>query len=156
MKCSRKTIFATMLIFALLFSNTMTICASENTPIASYDLEAGGTQTFHLEDSDGNEIIVTVEELTGNSRVSNGSYKVTYEYLNIWEAGFTVTVSGNKITRAYSPFYSCSLGSISNASLSLNNRTKASYTFIHKWALFNASTGVVATISGTDLNVSKL
>ena len=84
MKCSRKTIFATMLIFALLFSNTMTICASENTPIASYDLEAGGTQTFHLEDSDGNEIIVTVEELTGNSRVSNGSYKVTYEYLNIW------------------------------------------------------------------------
>jgi len=156
MKCSRKTIFATMLIFALLFSNTMTICASENTPIASYDLEAGGTQTFHLEDSDGNEIIVTVEELTGNSRVSNGSYKVTYEYLNIWEAGFTVTVSGNKITRAYSPFHLASSGSISNTSLTLNSSSKATYKFLYKWGILSSTTGVVATISGTELKVSKL
>lgn len=124
--------------------------------LATYNLEIGGIQIFHTSDQDGNEIIITIEEIENNGRVSNGSYKVTYEHTLFWTAGFSVTVSNNKITSAYSPFHSVAWGSISNPSLKLNSNTKATYKFIHKAGLLNTTTGVVATISGTSLEVSRL
>ena len=155
MKRLKKSIFATMLIFALLLSHSLIIYAADTKPSVSYDMEKGGTQVFHTEDADGNEVIITVEELSSVSRVSNGSYKVSYDYPLMWEAGFTIDVSGNKITRAYSPFRTVALGSITNASLTLNSSTKATYKFIHKVGFISTTTGVVATISGTTLEVSK-
>lgn len=124
--------------------------------LATYDLEKGGIQTFHTTDLDGNDVIITIEEIENNARISNGSYKVTYEHTLFWTAGFSITIASNKITSAYSPFYSVAWGSISSPLLTLNSSTKATYKFIHKAGLLSTTTGVVATISGTTLNVSRL
>lgn len=156
MKKLRKSIFTPMLILALLLSNISIVSAAETPTAATYDMEKGGTQTFHLEDTDGQEIIITVEELSSTSRISNGSYKVTYEYLNMWEAGFIVSISSNKITEAHSPFYKVVSGSISGPTLRLNSPQKATYKFVYKWGIFSSSTGVAATISGSSLEVTKL
>ncbi|MBQ4559533.1 MAG: DUF5626 family protein [Tyzzerella sp.] len=86
----------------------------------------------------------------------NGSYKVTYEHTLFWTAGFSLTISNNRITSVYSPFYSVGWGSISSPQLNLNSSSKATYKFIHKAGLLNTATGVVATISGTALQVTKL
>ena len=143
---------------SLLFSYTANAkeSSTDTQILATYDIEEGGAQTSHTTDQDGNNIIITIEEIESNARISNGSYKVTYEHTLFWTAGFSVTISNNKITSAYSPFYSVACGSISSPSLTLNSSTKATYKFIHKSGLLSTTTGVVATISGTTLNVSRL
>ena len=156
MKQFKKTLFSTALILTLLLSSTLISNAAEMQPDISYDLTKGGTQVFYLEDSNGEEIIITVEEIEGTARIANGSYKVSYDYPNKWEAGFTVDISSNKITRAYSAFHTAIVGSITNATLTRNSNTKATYKFTHKTGLIGTTSGVVATISGTSLNVSKL
>lgn len=125
-------------------------------PLATYDLRKGGTQTFHVTDQDGNEIVITIEEIPGNARISNGSHKVTLEHKLFWTAGFSVNISNNKITSAYSPFHKVVWGSISSPSLTLNSSTKATYKFIHKAGLISTTTGVVAEMSGSTLTVSRL
>ena len=142
----------------LFFSNTVE--AKEDSLdtkiLATYDIEKGGVQTFQTTDQDGNKITITIEELENNARVSNGSYKVTYEHTLFWTAGFSLTISNNKITSVYSPFYSVGWGSISSPQLKLNSSSKATYKFIHKAGLLNTTTGVVASISGSTLQVTKL
>lgn len=88
------------------------------------------------------------------TKIANGNYKVTYKKTGAWEAGFYVEISGNKITRAYSPFHSVAIGSISFPSLVKNSAEKATYSFLYKAGFVSYNTGVVATLSGTDLAIS--
>lgn len=143
-------------ILSLVFANASVSFAAETPVVASYDLNSGGTQIFYLQDQDGTDIVITIEEISGHSRIANGSYKVTYNNPLLWEAGFTVDITSNKISHAHSAFYSVSIGSLTNHSLTVNSSTKTTYKFMHKAGLINTTTGVIATISGTSLNVSKL
>ena len=68
---------------------------------AEYDLRKGGTQEFTVQDDDGTIIYVTITEIRGKTRVSNGTYKISYEVPLVWEAGFNVNIVSNQITSAY-------------------------------------------------------
>lgn len=153
----KKTHFGALLLFlVLVVSSTMSVSAAEIQDDVCYDLLKGGTQTFWVEGEDGCINVITVEEVNTNARISDGTYKVTYKNPGLWTAGFYVKISSNKITSAYSPFYSVVSGSISGANLTLNSSVKASYKFLYKTGLLYYNTGVIASISGTTLNVSKL
>lgn len=153
MKHIYKNTLLLILVLALA-GNSMTAFASSQNNYASYDLKKGGTQTFYIlnEDEDYEEIIV--EEISGNTRVDNGTYKITYKAL-AWEAGFYLTISNNKVTNAYSPFYEAFSGKISNPLLTRNSNITATYSFIHTFALVKHNTGVIASIEDNNLIISK-
>ena len=156
MKKQKKNLFAFLLLFTLVMSSTLSVLASNVQNDASYNLLKGGTQTFYIVDGDGRKCVITVEELYTKARISNGTYKVTYENPGLWTAGFYVKISNNKITSAYSSFYSTVSGSISGEKLLLNSSVKATFKFLYKVGLLSYNTGICASISGTSLTVSKL
>lgn len=143
-----------LILILTLVSNTMLTFASTETSFASYDLEKGGTQTFYILNEDGDYEEIIVEEIPGKTRVDNGTYKITHKAL-AWTAGFYVTISNNKITKAFSPFYTVSIGKISSDYLVHNNSTTAMYSFLYTNLGINFSTGVIASIENNSLNVSK-
>lgn len=154
MKSLMKNAIALILAIVLVLS-PMKAFAAELPTEAVYDMEKGGTQVFTVQNENGEINQITIEEISDNARISNGNYKVTYDNTGIWTAGFYVSISSNKITNAYSPFHSVAAGSISLPVLTRNSTTKATYAFIYKLGVINYSTGVIATMSGTDLIVSK-
>lgn len=98
---------------------------------------------------------IVIEDIKTNTKIANATYKVSYKNPGIWEAGFYVEITDNKITKAYSPFYSTATGTILYPSLTKNSEIKVTYSFLYKQAAINYSTGVIAEISGTDLIVSQ-
>lgn len=149
----RFTIFSMAIM--MLATNSISVLAEKVSPQAIYDLKKGGTQIFEFQDENGEMVEVVIEELETDARIANGNYKVTYKKTAAWEAGFYVEISSNKILRAYSPFYTVIAGSITSTSLVRNSTTKATYSFLHKVAIVNYNTGVVATMVGTDLIVNE-
>ena len=143
-----------LILILALAGNSMTTFASQQNNCASYDLEKGGTQTFYILNEDGDYDEITIEEIPGNTRVDNGTYKITHKAL-AWTAGFYVTISNNKITNAYSPFYETFSGKISNPLLTRNSNTTATYSFVHTFALIKHNTGVIASIENNNLIISK-
>lgn len=150
-----KRCMAMLLLVILMVCNVMPVSAADYQTEAVYDLEKGGTQAFVIRNEEGELVEVVIEELPGNARIANGNYKVRYKNTGAWEAGFYVEISSNQISRAYSPFYTAVAGSISLPSLVRNSTTKATFSFIYKMGLVNYSTGVVATMSGTELTVKQ-
>lgn len=57
-----------------------------------YDLKKGGKQEFTIKDSTGQYVYVTVTEISSVSRVSNGTYKVSYRVPFVWKAGFYIDI----------------------------------------------------------------
>lgn len=145
-------IFLMVMVFLL---NIMSISAAELPKEAVYDLKKGGTQQFILQDEEGKITEVVIEEIKTNARIANGNYKVSYKNPGIWEAGFFVEISANKITSAYSPFHSVATGMILYPNLARNSETKVTYSFLYKQAASNYSTGVIAEMFGTDLVVRQ-
>jgi len=92
--------------------------------------------------------------LNENGRIAAGTYRVTHK-TSAWAAGFTVKISNNLITSAYSPFYSVESGRILNTALTQNSSVKATYSFQYKRLLLTWNTGVIAQISEGDLVVLK-
>lgn len=156
MKKNQKHIFTFLLILTLTVSSTLSVFASDSQTYAAYDLSKGGTQTFNIEYEDGNSVIITIEEISTNARIDDGSYKITYDNTGFWKAGFYVKISNNQIVSAYSPFYSVVAGAISGEKLTVVSFARANYRFLYRSGLIYYSTGVDAKISGTTLNVSKL
>ncbi len=154
MRTLKKRFFSVVLVAALVLSNTFVASASESQTEAVYDLQKGGTQTFVVEGQDGEVQQITIEEVAGNARVTDGTYKITHETSG-WEAGFYVKISNNQITSAYSPFHVALRGSIKNASLARNSSVKATYSFIYKVTIFSYDAGVIASISNSNLVVSQ-
>lgn len=122
---------------------------------AIYDLERGGTQSFWVQDENGEIGKIVIREVRGTSRVKDGSYEVSYDHTGYWEAGFCVKIGDNKITSAYSPFHSVYSGKITQATLTKNSTSKASYLFIYQQAILSYNAGVIATISDSKLVVKK-
>ena len=143
-----------LILILALASNSMTTFASQPNNCASYDLEKGGTQTFYILNEDGDYDEIIIEEIPGSTRVDNGTYKITHKAL-AWTAGFYVTSSNNKITKAFSPFYTVSIGKISSDYLVHNNSTTATYSFLYTNLGIDFSTGVIALIENNNLIVSK-
>lgn len=156
MRILKKKIFSVGLVVVLILTNAFVVSASEPPTEAVYDLEKGGTQTFVVEGKDGEVQQITIEEVAGNTRVADDTYKVSLSSPGAWTAGFYVKISSNKITQAYSPFYSTIVGNIQSAKLVRNSSSKATYSFIYNVAFLNFDTGVIATVSGTELKVSKI
>lgn len=154
MNKSKKMFISLLLVLTLIMSSTFSSFAATSQTKAVYDLQQGGTQTFVLTNENGSIETVTIEQISSKERVESGVYKVTYNTLS-WMAGFYVVVSNNTIGTAYSPFHSVATGSIHSTSLIVNNSTKATYAFIYKQALLSYDTGVIASISNSELTVSK-
>lgn len=145
-----------MLMAMVLLVSPMQVFAEEVPTEARYDLEKGGTQTFVVQDENGEIGTVTVEELEGSSRIANGNYQVSYENPLVWTAGFNVSISNNQIYNAYSPFHYCIMGEIKYPALTRPSVTKATYAFIYRSiSNINISTGLDATISGSELIITK-
>lgn len=151
-----KNIFSLILILILVTSSPLLTFAENSQSNVTYDMLQGGKQIFHLENEDGTIITITIEEIHVAAKLSDGAYKVTYDNPGLWKAGFTVQISNNKIVHAYAPFSSVAWGTISDSTLTRNSYTKATYKFIHTTGLVSTVTGVVATMSGTTLSISKL
>lgn len=154
MKALKKRIFSVGLVVALVLTNVFVVSASEPQTEAVYDLKKGGTQTFVVEGKDGETQQVVIEEVTSNARVADDTYKVKIETSG-WTAGFYIKVSNNKITSAYSPFHTALRGSIESPSLDRNSNVKVTYSFIYKWTLLKYNTGVVASITNSNLVVTQ-
>lgn len=149
-----KKIMIFVLAVTIFISNFLITEAEEMSQNAEYDLGKGGAQTFYIENKEGGLEKVIIEEVKSNARIVDNIYKITYDAPN-WTAGFYVKIVGNKITKAYSPFYSVLTGSISSDSLTLNNSLKATYAFKYKYLLITYSTGIIANIVNSNLVVSR-
>lgn len=149
----KRSVIAMMMAMVLLVS-PMQVFAEEVPTEARYDLEKGGRQTFVVRNAEGGIDEVTIRELSGNSRVANGEYEVSYEKPGVWTAGFNIAVTNNQIYNAYSPFHFCILGEIKYPALTRPSVTKAVYSFIYEITNINFSTGVEATISNNELVVT--
>lgn len=152
----------TLVLIGILFSNVLgvTALASEEkityAKEAVYDLEKGGSQTFVVYNENGEREYIVVEEISSNSKMANGDYQVSYTSTGSWKAGFKVTISNNKITKAFSPSCVAIVGRISGSSLVRNSDIRATYSFLHTVGTAPLSTGVKAVISNNQLVVSKL
>ena len=102
----KRSVIAMMMAMVLLVS-PMQVFAEEVPTEAVYDMEKGGTQTFVVRNAEGGIDEVTIRELSGNSRVANGEYEVSFKKPAVWTAGFIISVSNNQIYNAYSPFHYC-------------------------------------------------
>ena len=117
MKSFRNCAMALMMALILVLS-PMKVFAAEDLPTeAHYDLEKGGTQTFVIQDENGEIATVTIEEVAGNSKVANGTYDVSYVMPLVWTAGFHIDISNNQIYNAHSAYYTCVTGEIKYPSL---------------------------------------
>lgn len=83
-----------------------------------YDMEQGGKQVFTIEEEDGEESELVIEEMPGGARVASGTYKITRTKPKTWTAGFYIKVSSNRITKVYNRFYKAIRGNITNVKLS--------------------------------------
>lgn len=149
-----KHILSFVLLFILTVTSTLPVSATEFSSEASYDLQKGGTQSFYVENENGEINEIVIEEIPDKTRMDAGTYKVTYNTLG-WTTGFYVIIVNDKMEAAHSPFYTVTNGSISNTSLLRNSPTKVTYAFLYRSELLTFDTGVIATISNSKLVISK-
>lgn len=152
----RKKILVMLLMGCVLLTQTNLIVSANEKEIteAVYDITLGGTQEFVIQDENGEEAKVIVEEIAGKARVDAGTYKVQFEAPG-WTAGFYVVISNDKITSAYSAYHSANWGKISNAKLTKNSTVKATYSFTFKVVL-TFETGVLCQIKNGSMSVTKI
>lgn len=157
MKRIIKKFIASLTLTAILFTFSLPVSAAEcNTP-AVYDLTQGGTQTFNLQDSYGNNVLITITELPSVTRVlENRSYSISYRSLLSWQAGYNVVINNNSISAVNSPYYTCFIGSIFSANLRKDSSKQATLSFIYKAGGINNATGVRTKIVTNQLQVSVL
>lgn len=120
-----------------------------------YDLEEGGTQVFHLTEEDGSSSEIVIEPVPSVFRISNGTYKISKTVKNRWTASFYVSISSNKITKAYNKSCNALVGKISASSLVRNSSTKATLTFTYKRLHSTNSISIIATIKNGKLNIIR-
>lgn len=91
-----KRIIAILLIPILLFMQNGIVSAETLSREAVYDLEKGGTQTFLVQDENGEIGEVVICQVDENARMTDGKYKVSYDHKGAWQAGFYVKIENNK------------------------------------------------------------
>lgn len=148
-----QNVIAVVLALVLLL-NPMSVFAEELPTEARYDLEKGGTQTFTIREEDGSVATVTIEEVSGNSRIANGNYRVVYDN-TVWYASFSVSISNNKFYNAYDPYNYCLRGEIRYPALTMQSTTHVAYAFIYVINMINYVTGVNAKITNGELVITR-
>lgn len=157
MKPILKKFFATVSIVSCLLGTNLSVNAAESHNSATYNLEIGGTQTFNVTDSFGNDATITIEELPSATRsLENRSYKVSYRSLLAWEAGYNVVIRNNSISSVNSPYYICYIGEITSPTLIKNSSKQATFAFFYKVAGIAQTTGVRTNIVNEELKVTVL
>lgn len=141
------------LVLIIIYTNSINVSASSLAQEVLYDLHKGGTQEFTFSNPGGDFQQIIIEEMNNASRITDNTYKIRSKTSN-WEAGFYVVISNNQITKAYSPFHTVLRGKIQYASLIHNSSVKATYSFVYQATLLKYDTGVIATISNSNLKVS--
>lgn len=120
-----------------------------------YDLEQGGTQTFDVVTPAGEEVVIEVEEIPSFLRaVKNGNYKISAATPGQWKAEYQITISGNKITKAYSPSVVAYTGSFTSAKLTVDNTKQATYYLKRKVALITTSLNLRAKLLTNSISIS--
>lgn len=164
-----KTFIAFSLCIAL-WGSQICIAAAQETPAADteisseadetvdaeavYDLEKGGTQVFHLTEEDGSSSEIVIEPVPSVFRIGNGTYKISKTVKNCWSASFYVSISSNKITKAYNKSCKALTGKITASSLVRNSSTKATLEFSIKHVATNIPIKIIAYIKNQKLVVS--
>ena len=96
---------------------------------AIFDLNQSGSQTQTMIGSNGQEQQLTVSDDTNSLlRVANGTKTISWN-VGIARASFKISVSGNKITRAYDGTYTFYTASVKSAKLSRDSNKQATYRF---------------------------
>lgn len=111
-----------------------------------YDMEKGGTQTFVVEDADGEESEIVIEEMPGTARVASGEYKIRRTKTGLWKAGFIIKVQTNRITKLYGEFCNPIRGSVSKISLKKVSDAEGVLSFGYHLAGNNKKSGIKAKI----------
>lgn len=155
--------FKMMLIMVLLcfaFSMNISLVAeASDTPefpeCAEYNISEGGTQSFELINSSGDAVYITIsKEFSMQIRsISNGTYQITFTSPGAWKAGYKIVVSGDKISSAYSPYYSTITGSITSSKLYKDSTKQVSYHLTYRVQGIYISTGIRSIISGNSIKV---
>ena len=157
-------VWAILLVFSLsIFTpNTAHAAEPEGSPFI-YNLDEGGRQEFSAVTEDGEEIMVVVEEVfpeqnTRNSfslfSVANGNYRISGKKVGQWEASYYVTVSGDRLTRAYAPVASATTGSFTRTSLALLSNKKASYELAWKYGLLSTTSYLNAILGSSSISIT--
>ena len=157
-------VWAILLVFSLsIFTpNTAHAAEPEGSPFI-YNLDEGGRQEFSAVTEDGEEIMVVVEEVfpeqnTRNSfslfSVANGNYRISGKKVGQWEASYYVTVSGDRLTRAYAPVASATTGSFTRTSLALLSDKKASYELAWKYGLLSTTSYLSAILGINAISIT--
>ncbi|MEG0475434.1 MAG: DUF5626 family protein, partial [Carnobacterium sp.] len=120
-----------------------------------YDLEQGGTQSFVVVTPAGENMFIEVEERPNLLRsVKNGNYKISAATPGQWKAEYQITISGNKITKAYSPSVVAYTGSFASAKLSVDNTKQATYYLKRKVSLITTSINLRAKLLTNSISIS--
>lgn len=157
MKRIIKKIILSLIMAGMFFGFTFPVSAAENNMTAFYNLNQGGSRTFALKDSKGNEALITITELPSATRsLQNRSYAISYRSLLSWEAGYNVVIYNSSISSVNSPYYTSFTGSIYSASLRKDSSKQATLSFIYKVSGINNVTGVRTNIVNNQLKVTVL
>ena len=128
-----------------------------------YNPDEGGRQEFSGVTEDGEETLVVVEEVfpeqnTRNSfslfSVANGNYRISGKKIGQWEESYYVTVSGDRLTRAYAPVASATTGSFTKTSLALLSDKKASYELSWKYGLLSTTSYLNAILGSSSISIN--
>lgn len=120
-----------------------------------YDLAVGGTQTFESLSPDGEQLIIEIEEIPSYFRaVKNDSYQIAASTAGQWKASYQITVSGDKITRAYSPAIVAYTGSFTQAELKLDSSIQSTYYLKRKVGLFTTSINLRAKLQSNKISIT--
>lgn len=128
---------------------------STNTPKLVYDLEQGGIQSVESISPEGDQLIIEVEKMPNYLRaVKNGTYKISASTSGQWKASYQISVSGNKITKAYSPSIVAYTGSFTKAELKLDSSIQSTYYLKKKGGLFTTSINLRAKLLSNKISIT--
>lgn len=121
----------------------------------TYDIVMGGTQLFESVGPEGEQLIIEVSEMPNYLRaVNNGNYTISASTPGHWKASYQITVSNNKITRAYSPSFVAYTGSFTKAELKLDNSIQSTYYLKKKGDLFTTSINLRAKLLSNKISIT--
>lgn len=148
-----------IIIFSFIFfHHDPHVLASTNLSEASFNLNDNtfNSQRYTLLDEHGSPYFVTITPLFSPERMSNGTYKISYNVPNAWNAFFYAKISNNKFTSCYSPSVKPLKGSVLDYHLSRISSTSESLNIKWKSTLITYNTGFKAWISNGQLKTKKI
>ena len=115
--------------------------------LLGFSLNVFTPNTAHAAELEGSTFIYNLDE--GGRQEFSG---VTED--GQWEASYYVTVSGDRLTRAYAPVASATTGSFTKTSLALLTDKKASYELAWKYGLLSTTSYLNAILGSSSISIN--